>query len=195
MIELKDLFPIEMQDYMFAVPGQDPLSETQFDYNTSSWQYPTSSYDQNDYKQNSNFYPQPLLVPQIDAYNNIPTENMLQQQPNIIDYPPYLATVLPNATLHNKLLATLPRHTLQSAERLLSNKRQPQHMTESLPNNRDQHYFNTFQLDSTNLPATNTNYATQSDEKPLQCSNCDTRTTPLWRRSTNDKVLCNACGL
>lgn len=27
------------------------------------------------------------------------------------------------------------------------------------------------------------------------CSNCNTTTTPLWRRSVDDELLCNACGL
>ncbi|KAI9274838.1 hypothetical protein BDA99DRAFT_406086, partial [Phascolomyces articulosus] len=27
------------------------------------------------------------------------------------------------------------------------------------------------------------------------CSNCSTTQTPLWRRSSDDELLCNACGL
>lgn len=32
-------------------------------------------------------------------------------------------------------------------------------------------------------------------KKILQCTNCETRTTPLWRKSNNGDLLCNACGL
>lgn len=32
-------------------------------------------------------------------------------------------------------------------------------------------------------------------KKVLQCTNCETRTTPLWRKSNNGDLLCNACGL
>lgn len=33
------------------------------------------------------------------------------------------------------------------------------------------------------------------NRKYLQCTNCHTRTTPLWRKSNNGDLLCNACGL
>ncbi|CAH6721619.1 hypothetical protein CLIB1444_06S06304 [[Candida] jaroonii] len=36
---------------------------------------------------------------------------------------------------------------------------------------------------------------TNIDKKFLQCSNCQTKTTPLWRKSNNGDLLCNACGL
>ncbi|KAI8145950.1 hypothetical protein BJV82DRAFT_602856 [Fennellomyces sp. T-0311] len=36
--------------------------------------------------------------------------------------------------------------------------------------------------------------STSSPGQPV-CSNCSTTTTPLWRRSADDELLCNACGL
>lgn len=33
-----------------------------------------------------------------------------------------------------------------------------------------------------------------SDDTPI-CTNCGATSTPLWRRSNEDELLCNACGL
>ncbi|KAI8989265.1 hypothetical protein BDB01DRAFT_842052 [Pilobolus umbonatus] len=142
---------------------------------------------------------------------------------------------MPNATLHNKLLATLPRQTLVSAERLLSpagpkpippihhqhrmtkdselgfihnshpsneNRQQTDydlsHMdTEDM--DKPRHYYNTFQAND-KLTKKNPHQATPSttvseNDKVAKCSNCDTTVTPLWRRSVDDQLLCNACGL
>lgn len=40
----------------------------------------------------------------------------------------------------------------------------------------------------TSLPALSSNIY-------IRCTNCDTRTTPLWRRNRQGGLLCNACGL
>lgn len=35
----------------------------------------------------------------------------------------------------------------------------------------------------------------ETTKPALQCTNCHTRTTPLWRKTNHGDVLCNACGL
>lgn len=37
--------------------------------------------------------------------------------------------------------------------------------------------------------------SSSSSKATLQCTNCHTRTTPLWRKTAQGDLLCNACGL
>ncbi|KAI9260214.1 hypothetical protein BY458DRAFT_516522 [Sporodiniella umbellata] len=171
---------------------------------------------------------------------------------------------LPIGTLHNRILASLPKETLASAERLLLSsqgttvEQQPMPLvdeffwesplTQSTPNSP---FFASFPqhlipqaaplqpyTSSTLIPAQDTNCQSKSlpasrapspscqppmsplspfhpqhkkttgcgkrspvhpsspaDGKAPICSNCHTTTTPLWRRSAEDELLCNACGL
>lgn len=44
-------------------------------------------------------------------------------------------------------------------------------------------------------PSMNSNTDVSAIKKVLQCANCKTKTTPLWRKTNQGDVLCNACGL
>jgi hypothetical protein len=73
--------------------------------------------------------------------------------------------------------------SFQTMPNLLSNTNAPE-----AANNNDQ----------TNILSTYINSLESSLKKPkkfLQCTNCNTKTTPLWRKSNNGDLLCNACGL
>ncbi|CAG8433545.1 6736_t:CDS:2 [Ambispora gerdemannii] len=56
---------------------------------------------------------------------------------------------------------------------------------------------------ATSVSSTTASSATTSENRPKkthsngdqQCFNCGVTSTPLWRRSANDELLCNACGL
>ena len=48
---------------------------------------------------------------------------------------------------------------------------------------------------SASFSNSSTNGNPNSNKKILQCTNCQTRTTPLWRKSSSGDLLCNACGL
>ncbi|CEP10945.1 hypothetical protein [Parasitella parasitica] len=144
------------------------------------------------------------------------TAAALRTLPNATRHSKLLAT-LPPQTLASaeRLLSPAKKHP--SAMQPLS---QEQKAHTSLPlsviptNHGQQHYYNTFQLkpcSDSRLPTTSKktydsstatwttspspSSTTMHDETSPVCSNCDTTSTPLWRRSADDKVLCNACGL
>lgn len=83
---------------------------------------------------------------------------------------------------NNKLLSTLPPETLASAERLLS----PHPTLDQQPSG----------LQTPTPPASAPPIkSTPSEGQAPICSNCESTSTPIWRRSSTDNLLCNACGL
>ncbi|KAI8332316.1 hypothetical protein BC941DRAFT_437224 [Chlamydoabsidia padenii] len=107
-----------------------------------------------------------------------------------------------NASHNNKLLSTLPPQTLASAERLLS----PVHQIEHTATNYQHQHISTGILENNGLLTTDQRQApfitkptiiksTPSEGQVPICSNCEATSTPIWRRSSNDNLLCNACGL
>ncbi|KAL0093471.1 hypothetical protein F4703DRAFT_1730482 [Phycomyces blakesleeanus] len=158
VVELENIFGSfgDMQAFMNPIPGEMPMVEMDLDtmMDEPSWQQ----------------YSQPNYTPQVPLYSLNSYSHGDGSSAYYVTYSDSMPP-LPTGTLRNKLLASLPRKTLASAERLLSPAAQSAKNIKS---------------GKRGIP---------SEGKPPICSNCDTTSTPLWRRSVQDELLCNACGL
>lgn len=94
---------------------------------------------------------------------------------------------IPTGTLHNKLIST-PNTPFITPSTSFST---PYYHQTSSPS---PSYSKSLPPSRATSPPPDTDRKPSEENTPI-CSNCNTTSTPLWRRSTNDELLCNACGL
>ncbi|GAA5803893.1 hypothetical protein HPULCUR_009378 [Helicostylum pulchrum] len=253
VIELDDIFKsfgADIQAYL------NPTEEQQLDnLINESWPISSSNSSYNEMIHSNATSPINMSFPTLQQQQQQPYHQQQQQQQHQ-DYYDIQGSALyvsseamppiPIGTLHNKLLATLPRETLESAGKLLSSAtptipEEEESMDETPPSSSSSSYRffmppqqqqinSSFTFShhhpaqhSKSLPpsravsppppcdtstssspispsipqrrATAPINSSPSEGKAPICSNCSTASTPLWRRSANDELLCNACGL
>ncbi|KAL0145265.1 hypothetical protein V8B55DRAFT_1460128 [Mucor lusitanicus] len=271
VIELDDIFKSfsgDMQAYLN--PSEESPSSQQLDHIINqSWPLSSSDFVQANSNNTSPItYQPPSYQPDYTDYNYNENSSALYVSSEAM--PP-----IPIGTLHNKLLTTLPRETLETAGRLLnsngnsafssssnsstsipSSSNYPSSMIQSTPTTPYMTTASTFSTPQSmanqqliqpqqhqffaqpittkkniiptashtpsppppcDLGASSSSASSSptsvispssspsrrsvainsspSEGKAPVCSNCSTTSTPLWRRSANDELLCNACGL
>ncbi|KAF7728131.1 hypothetical protein EC973_006646 [Apophysomyces ossiformis] len=245
VVELDDIFGWkDVQNLFASMPWEIPMLDMQ---QAQQGAIPggfgdvTSSSNSNqvlpmaDTTQSFCFAPQPMSLLSNPMWGIQPLESMnlanlpYNMNPSALYIGAEVAPSSPAASLHNKLLASLPRETLATAERLLSpGSAQMQNNATStwgdptftpagataaaaaatgMPLAPQWNQVQFVPASSRSFPGSRTNSpppparrsfainSSPAEDKVAICNNCQTTSTPLWRRSVNDELLCNACGL
>ncbi|KAI7880518.1 hypothetical protein K492DRAFT_237215 [Lichtheimia hyalospora FSU 10163] len=159
--------------------GYMPTSAQDIDMLDAGSLYPATTTQQ----QQQSDIPSQSTLQQQQSQHMIYQQQQQQQQDNDALYvmeetiPP-----LPRNTLHSKILSILPPEKFASAQHVLS----PTSWKQSTPASPS--------IGDSSTQKIHVNTTPSEGKRPI-CSNCETTSTPLWRRSANDDLLCNACGL
>lgn len=105
--------------------------------------------------------------------------------------PGSVPTTVSAATPVNAKMSVLPKKKSKKIKTKDSNKQQQLNNSSGAETSSNTGTPNNASKSTSNNSAATLNSPTAN----LRCTNCDTKTTPLWRRNPQGEPLCNACGL